>query len=92
MAIYKLNALPGVWDIVLLVRYIFRQEGVAMENRRTLFSDRRKNKEILNVSSKGCKGAAITGNRRGISNRRLDVIDLIHLLEDDIDRIYFGDT
>ena len=63
-----------------------------MENRRTQFSDRRQNKEILNVSYKDGNGAAITGNRRVISNRRLDVIDLIHLLEDDIDRSYFDDS
>jgi hypothetical protein len=63
-----------------------------MENRRIQFSDRRQNKETLNVSYKDGNGAAISGNRRVISNRRLDVIDLIHLLEDDIDRSYFDDS
>ena len=63
-----------------------------MEKRRILFSDRRQNKEILDVSIKDCNGTATPGNRRVIPNRRLDVIDLIHLLEDDIERGYFDDS
>jgi hypothetical protein len=62
-----------------------------MENRRLQFMDRRQNKEILKVPFKDCNGATITGNRREITNRRLDVIDLVYLLEDDTDLDYFDE-
>jgi hypothetical protein len=85
------NALLLVSDIVLLVPYIFGQEGGAMENRRIQLSDRRQNKELHKVSFIDCNGDPVTGNRREISNRRLDVIDLIPLLDDDIDLNYFDE-
>ena len=62
-------------DIVLLVRYIF-MEGGAMENRRFHFMDRRQDRAMPKVPFKDSDGATIRANRRKISNRRLDDINL----------------
>ena len=62
-----------------------------MENRRFQIMDRRQNKEILKVPFKDCNGATITGNRREITSRRIDVLELVYLLEDDIDLVYFDE-
>jgi hypothetical protein len=56
-----------------------------MENRKFHFNDRRQYRGMPNVPFKDSDGATIRENRRIISNRRLDVSDLMYLLEDDTD-------
>jgi hypothetical protein len=56
-----------------------------MENRKFDSHDRRQYLGMPKVPFKDSAGATITENRRRISNRRLDVTDLIYLLENDID-------
>ena len=79
------HSLLPIRDIVLLVLYLFWQEGGAMENRRFHSNDRRQYMGMPKVPFKDSTGATINANRRRTSSRRLDFTDLIYLLENDID-------
>ena len=62
-----------------------------MQNRRIQFSNRRQNTEILKAPFKDSYAANIKVCRRKVADRRLDVIDLEYLVEDDTDLDYFDD-
>jgi len=62
-----------------------------MQNRRIQFSNRRQNTEILKTPFKDSYAATIKVCRRKVTDRRIDVIDLEYLLEDDTDLDYFDD-
>ena len=62
-----------------------------MQNRRIQFSNRRQNTEILKSPFNDNYAAAIKVCRRKVADRRIDVIDLEYLIEDDTDLDYFDD-
>lgn len=62
-----------------------------MENRRFQFRDRRQNMEMRRVPFQDSSGTTITGDRRRIPSRRLDVTDLDCFEEDDTDSDYLDE-
>jgi hypothetical protein len=71
----ELYTLLLIRDIVLLVRFLFMWGG-AMDNRRFHFMDRRQDRGMPKVPFKDSDGATIRENRRKISNRRLDDVNV----------------